>query len=291
MASKIDSRPRIGLLAGWGRFPAVVADALRAQGYEVYCLGVRGNAEMEMLRHHVDHLAPVGLAQLGRAIRHFRKHGITCATMAGKIHKVQLFRKFAFWHSLPDWRAVRVFWPHFVSRTKDCRDDSLLGAVINAYSEDGIMFAPPTDFAPELLVKPGQIGGPPVSLSQRKDIEFGWRVAKELGRLDIGQSVAVRGQTVIAVEAIEGTDECIRRAGLLCQQGNFVMVKVSKPQQDMRFDVPTIGLLTLENLYAAGGRVLAIEAGRTIVVDQESVRKFADTHGISLVAVDAHSYD
>ena len=286
MTAKQAANSRIGLLAGWGRFPVVVADALRAQGYEVFCLGVRDNAEMEVLREHVDHLAPVGLAQLGKAIRHFRRHGITRATMAGKIHKIQLFRKLAFWHALPDWRAVRVFWPHFVTRTKDCRDDSLLGAIISAYAEEGIMFAPPTDFSPELLVKSGHFAGPPVSTSERRDVDFGWRVAKELGRLDIGQSVAVRGQTVIAVEAIEGTDECIRRAGTLCQQGNFVLVKVSKPQQDMRFDVPTIGRLTVENLYLAGGRVLAIEAGRTIVVDQDSVRQFAESHGISIVAIE-----
>lgn len=276
---------RIGLLAGFGRFPVVVADALRARGCEVYCLGVRNSANFDELRPHVDHLDHVGLAQLGKAIRHFRRRGITRVTMAGKVHKVQLFRKFAFWHTLPDFRAIRVFWPHFVSRKKDCRDDTLLGAIIDAYAEDGIMFAPATDFAPELLVKEGHLAGPALTDAQRRDIDFGWRVAKELGRLDIGQSVAVRGQTVMAVEAVEGTDECIRRAGKLCEQGQFVVVKVAKPKQDMRFDVPTIGLGTLETLLSAGGRVLAVEADRTIFVDQTAVRRFADERGITIVAV------
>ncbi len=276
---------KIGLLAGYGRFPLIVADALRAQGYEVYCLGVRRSADLDLLRGHVDHLDQVGLAQLGKAIRYFRRRGVTQVTMAGKVHKVQLFRRFAFLHTIPDLRAIRVFWPHFVTRKKDCRDDTLLGAIINAYAEDGIMFAPATDFAPELLVKEGHLAGPPLTAAQQRDIEFGWRVAKELGRLDIGQSVAVRGQSVMAVEAVEGTDECIRRAGKLCQQGNFIVVKVAKPKQDMRFDVPTIGLGTLETLVASGGRVLAVEAHRTIFVDQDAVCRFANDHGITIVAV------
>ncbi|MGA2032334.1 MAG: LpxI family protein, partial [Thermoguttaceae bacterium] len=121
---------------------------------------------------------------------------------------------------------------------------------------------------------------------QWKDIRFGWQLAKEMGRLDIGQSVAVRDQAVLAVEAVEGTDECIRRAGQLCPAGGFTVVKVAKPQQDMRFDVPTIGLGTLETLVAAGGRVLAVEAGRTILLDAPQVLDLADRHGVVIVAVE-----
>ncbi|MFO0871358.1 MAG: UDP-2,3-diacylglucosamine diphosphatase LpxI [Pirellulales bacterium] len=276
---------RIGLVAGWGRYPVVVADTLRAQGHQVYCLAVRQHAEPEKLRGHVDDLRIVGVARLGAAIRYFRRHGIRQATMAGKIHKVQLFRRFAFLHSLPDLRAVRVFWSHFVTRKADCRDDTLLGAIVRAYAEEGIVFAPATDFAPELLVPAGHLAGPQLTDAQRRDVAFGWRVAKELGRLDIGQSVAIRGQAVLAVEAVEGTDECIRRAGQLCRQGKFVVVKVAKPKQDMRFDVPTVGVQTLETLRSAGGRVLAVEAGSTIVVDRDVVCEFAQRHGITLVAV------
>ena len=125
------------------------------------------------------------------------------------------------------------------------------------------------------------------SAAQRKDIEFGWTMAKEMGRLDVGQSVAVKDRAALAVEAIEGTDECIRRAGKLCRAGGFTVVKVAKPQQDMRFDVPTIGLGTLETMVAAGGQVLAIEAGRTIVIDQADVVRFADRHRLAIVAVSA----
>jgi DUF1009 family protein len=276
---------KIGLVAGWGRFPVVVADALRANGYEVYCLGINRHAEFDKLRGHVDHLDTMGLAQLGRGIRYFRRHGVSRVTLAGKVHKIQLFRRFAFLHTLPDFRAVRVFWSHFVTRRSDCRDDTLIGAIIAACAEDGIMFVPATDFAPDLLVKEGHLAGPPITAAQQRDIEFGWRVAKELGRLDVGQSVAVRGQSVMAVEAIEGTDECIRRAGTLCRQGNFVLVKVAKPNQDMRFDVPTIGMQTLRTLVESGAKVLAVEADRTIVVDRAEVCQFAAAHGLSLVAV------
>jgi DUF1009 family protein len=144
--------------------------------------------------------------------------------------------------------------------------------------------APATDFAPELLAKAGQLTRRGPTASQLQDIAFGWNLAKEIGRLDIGQSVAVKGRAVIAVEAVEGTDACIRRAGELCPQGGFTVVKVAKPQQDMRFDVPTIGIGTIENLAAAGASVLAIEAGKTIVVDQAEVVALADRHGLAIVA-------
>jgi UDP-2,3-diacylglucosamine hydrolase len=123
------------------------------------------------------------------------------------------------------------------------------------------------------------------STAQYLDIDFGWRLAKEMGRLDVGQSVVIKDRSPLAIEAIEGTDECIRRAGQLCTAGNFTVVKVAKPQQDMRFDVPTIGMGTMESLVAAGGRVLAIEAGRTIIVDQPQVVEFANRHKLVIVAL------
>ena len=182
---------------------------------------------------------------------------------------------------------LRAAIPHFVTRSKDCRDDSLLGMLVREFAADGIHFKPATDFAPELLVKPGQLTRRGPSSHQWKDIRFGWTVAKELGRLDIGQSVAVMGQSVLAVEAIEGTDECIRRAGTLCRAGGFTVVKVAKPNQDMRFDVPTIGLGTLDTMVKAGGRVLAVEAGRTIVLDQAAVIEFANRNGLVIVSIDS----
>jgi DUF1009 family protein len=275
---------RIGLVAGWGRYPLVVAQALRHAGYEIIGLGIK---------HHADqNLAPlcavyqeVGLAKLGAAIRYFRRQGVTQATMAGKIHKIALFQRFAWTQHLPDWRCAKAFAPSWLWRTRDRRDDTLLGIVVEEFAKDGIQFTPATDFAPELLVKHGHLAGKRLTHAQQKDIEFGWNLAKEMGRLDVGQSVAVKGQAVIAVEAIEGTDACIRRAGELCPQGGFAVVKVAKPQQDMRFDVPTIGLGTLETLAAAGGSLLAIEADKTILIDEADVLAYANRHGITIVAI------
>jgi DUF1009 family protein len=136
------------------------------------------------------------------------------------------------------------------------------------------------------LVKPGPLTRRRPSSSEEKDIQFGWSLAKEMGRLDVGQSVAVKDRAALAVEAIEGTDECIRRAGVLCPKGGFTVVKVAKPQQDMRFDVPTIGLLTLQTMVQAGARVLAIEAGKTIILDEPNIVDYANAHGLIVVALE-----
>lgn len=275
----------IGLVAGWGDYPRQIARALREQGHRVACLAVLDHAD-PTLADECDDFTWVGLAQLGRAIRYFRQQGVRQATMAGKIHKVVFYQPGVWFRHRPDLRTLRCFWGHFVLSRKDRKDDTLLLAVVNEFARDGIQFAPATDFAPELLIGRGPLTTKRPSSAQWKDIEFGWRLAKEMGRLDVGQSVAVKDRAALAVEAIEGTDECIRRAGALCARGGFTLVKVAKPQQDMRFDVPTIGLGTLRTLAAAGAGVLAIEAGRTIVLDRDEVVRFADEHGVAIVAVD-----
>ncbi|MHB1033665.1 MAG: LpxI family protein [Pirellulales bacterium] len=280
-----DDRPKMGLLAGWGRFPIVVAGALRRQGYRTYCLGVAGHAD-PLLAELCDEFRWIGLARLGAAIRYFRRRGVTEATMAGKVHKVVLFQPWVWLRHLPDGRAIRAFYSHFLTTRKDRKDDTLLGTLVTEFAADGITFGPATDYAPELLVRHGQLTRRGPNASQWKDIEFGWQLAKELGRLDVGQSVAVKGRAALALEAVEGTDECIRRAGALCRAGGFTVVKVAKPRQDMRFDVPTIGLGTLETMVAAGGRVLAIEAGRTIVIDEPDLIDYANRNKLVLVALD-----
>jgi hypothetical protein len=275
---------RIGILAGWGRYPVVIAEVLRRQGCEVYCLGVIGHADPGLAEvcHEFRYL---GLAKFGTCIRYFRRRGIKEVTMAGKIFKTRLFHRWAWLRHLPDLRTIRMFVPHFWTRKRDCRDDSLLLAIVNEFAAEGIRFAPATDYAPDLLVGPGRLTRRGPNAWQQKDIEFGWKMAKEMGRLDVGQSVAVKDQATLAIEAIEGTDECIRRAGGLCRAGGFTVVKVAKPQQDMRFDVPTVGLGTLETLHAAGGKVLAVEAHRTILLDREAVIDYADRVGLVVVAV------
>jgi len=275
---------RVGILAGWGRYPVVVAETLRRQGCETYCLGVIGHADPALAEvcHEFHYL---GLAKFGTCIRYFRRRGITEVTMAGKIFKVRLFQRWAWLRHLPDLRTIRMFLPHLWTRKKDCRDDSLLMAIVDEFAAEGIRFVPASDYAPELLIAPGQLTRRGPNAWQQKDIAFGWKMAKEMGRLDVGQSVAVKDQATLAIEAIEGTDECIRRAGTLCQTGGFTVVKVAKPQQDMRFDVPTIGLGTLETMLAAGARVLAVEAGRTIIIDEPHVVEFANRHKLIVVAL------
>lgn len=275
----------MGLVAGWGRYPLVVAQALKQQGYEVHCAGVKDHAD-SALAAICDSYRPAGVAHLGAMIRHFRRHGCTQATMAGKIHKASvLFRRWGWVTHFPDLTTIRAFFPHFIAGTKDRRDDSLLLSVVEIFARGGIHFAPATDFVPELLVKQGSVTRRSLTAAQQKDVEFGWRMAKELGRLDIGQTVVVKGQSVIAVEAVEGTDECIRRAGQLCPQGGFTVVKTAKPQQDMRFDVPTVGLGTLEAIAKAGGAVLAVEAGKTILLDEPDFIVQANRLGLCVTAL------
>jgi DUF1009 family protein len=278
---------KIGLLAGWGKFPLVVAEALRDLGAEVYCIGLEGHADPK-LAEICTHFQPAAIARMGAHLRYFHHRGVRRVTMAGKIFKNKiLFGRWGWFALWPDWRTFWAYLPAYISRGKDRKDDTLLRVVVDAYAQEGIVMAPATDFAPELLIAPGLLTRRKLSASESRDVAFGWEAAKEMGRLDVGQSVVIRGRAMLAVEAVEGTDACIRRAGELCPQGGFTVVKVAKPQQDMRFDVPTIGLGTIETLAQAGGKVLAIEAGKTIVLDRDAVIRRADELGLSLVALTA----
>lgn len=276
---------RIGLIAGWGRYPYIVAEHLRNRGDEVYCLGVKQHADPSLANICTD-FDWVGLGRLGAAIRYFRRHGVTRATLAGKIHKHSLIGPLAVFQHFPDLRTLRRFYQHFILSKKDRKDDTLLTGVCDEFASGGVELAPATDLVPELLVPAGQLTRRRISQARKRDIAFGWDVAKSMGGLDVGQSVAVMNRAVVAVEAIEGTDECIRRAGALAK-GRFTVVKVAKPKQDMRFDVPTIGMGTLEGMVAAGAAVLAIEAGKTILLDAEQVIDYANRHRIAIVALEA----
>ncbi len=272
---------RIGLLAGAGRFPIVFAEAARREGHSVHCVGVEGLFSDE-LPGLCDSFATTRLSRIGRTIRLFKRRRIGRVVMAGKIEKVALFQKWRWVKMVPDWRTLHMVMRYWT----DKKDDTLLLAVIREFERDDIHFESALNYCPELLVKHGFLTRRKPTPAQWTDIRFGWEMAKEMGRLDIGQSVAVNDSAVIAVEAIEGTDECIRRAGELCRRG-FTVVKVAKPQQDLRFDVPTIGLKTIQTMHEAGGRVLAIESGLTIFLDQQEVLDLADKLGIAIVSVKA----
>lgn len=274
---------RIGLLAGWGRFPVVFAESAQRQGFSVQCLGIEGLASEE-LGDICDTFRTAPLARIGKAIRFFKKRRVQSAVMAGKVEKRILFDPFRFWNLLPDWRTVHM-WLKYCTENK--KDDTLLLAVIREFERDGISFRSALDFCPEILVKHGFLTKRHPTPNQWKDIHFGWQIAKEMGRLDIGQTVVVNDTAVIAVEAIEGTDECIRRAGLLCRRGGMTVVKVAKPDQDMRFDVPAVGVQTIQTMREAGARVLAIESSMTILLDEEEVLRLADKLGIAIVSVKA----
>lgn len=280
--SPCHSRP-IGLIAGRGRFPIVVAEKAKSLGIPIVCIGVRGEASPELIGL-VDRFYWTRIAAMGWVIRCFKREGVERLVMAGKITKSVVYSPWRWLQLWPDWRTVK-FW--FSRRRADNRDDSLLLGIIEEFAMDGMQFGSALEICPELLVQAGPLTRRRATRREEQDIAFGWQLAKEMGRLDVGQSVAVCERTVLAVEAIEGTDQAILRAGPLCRGRGFVVVKVAKPQQDMRFDVPTVGCSTIETMRAAGATVLAIEAGKTIVIDQPQVVALADRHGIAMIALHA----
>jgi DUF1009 family protein len=272
--------PAIGLLAGSGRFPLHFARKAQGLGMPVVCVGIRHEASPELVGL-VRRFYWTGIGRMGWTIRCFKREGVRQIVMAGKVHKTVMHTPWRWLRLWPDWRMVR-FW--YRRARRDNKDDSVLLSLIDEFAGDGLHFASALDLCPELLVRPGVLTRRHPSAREENDIAFGWELAKEMGRLDVGQSVAVKERAVLAVEAIEGTDRAILRAGELCRAGGFVVVKVAKPQQDMRFDVPTVGQTTIESLHRAGGRVLAIEAGKTILLDEAETLALADRHGITVVA-------
>lgn len=255
-------------------------------GIRLACTGIRGEASGE-LAQLADHFQWAGPAQLGKIIRFFKANHISEVIMAGKIHKANIMHKpWKIFTLLPDLRTIR-FW--FSRNRKDNKDDSILLGIVNEFQRDGIHIGSALDYCPEILVREGTLSKRSPSSLEWEDIRFGWRLAREMGRLDVGQSVAVKSKAVLAVEAIEGTDLNIQRAGEFCRAGGFVVVKVAKPNQDRRFDVPTVGSSTIRGLHAAGGKVLAVEAGQTIILEEEETIQLANQLGITLISLtDSH---
>jgi DUF1009 family protein len=248
---------------------------------EVVCVGIEGHADPS-LEGNVDAFFWAGVARLGAMIRRFKQQRIGCIVMAGKIQKKAMFDRWRLVRHMPDWRFLRVF---FANGRRDNRDDSLLLALIDEFEKDGIHVASALEICPELLASAGCLSFRQPDAHEIKDIAFGWNMAKEMGRLDIGQSIAIRERAVLAVEAIEGTDRAIERAGQLCPAGGFTVVKVAKPQQDMRFDVPAVGRSTIDTMHKAGATCLAIECGKTIVIDSQETIQRANEHGIAVVSL------
>jgi UDP-2,3-diacylglucosamine hydrolase len=276
----LDTGRPVGLIAAAGRFPIAIAVKARAAGVPLVTVGLRHLAD-PALRGLSHRFHWSGLAKIGRTIRLLRRAGVERFMLAGKVHKTEILKPWRYLALLPDWTTFK-FW--FNRRRRDNRDDSITYGILELFAAHGLRCEPPWDLCPELLVRQGVLTRRAPTPAEERDIEFGWSLAKEMGRLDVGQSVAVKDRAVLAVEAIEGTDRAIARAGELCGRGRFVVVKVAKPQQDMRFDVPTVGTDTIQTMYHAGARVLAIEAGKTILLDEAETLALADRYGIAITA-------
>lgn len=265
---------KLGLIAGNGRFPLIFAAEARRAGYHVAAVAHRGETD-EAIEQAADELTWVYVGQLGKIIRSFQRAGVTEAVMAGGIKKVKLFGNFR-----PDLRGAR-----FLAGLKSREDDALLRGIAAELAADGIQILPSTLCVPQLMAPAGVLTKREPRSEEWEDIRLGFRTAKEIGRLGIGQTVAVKNQVILAVEAVEGTDAAILRAGELAKSG-IVVVKVSKPQQDLRFDVPAVGLDTIGRLQAIHGAVLAVEAGKTIILEKQALLERADQHGIAVVGMD-----
>ena len=277
--------PPIGIVAGWGNYPLIVAQTLQASNQRVVIAAINQHADSRLAKF-ADKIAWFGVARIGGHQRLFRQHGVEKVVLAGKLFKDRILYSRGGWLGLlPDVTTVRAFFNIVVTRRKDQNDDSLMMAVVNSYERRGMEIVPGTDYAPQLLAEEGVLTRTKPSFGQRKDIEFGWRIAKQMGGLDIGQSITVRDQAVLAVEAMEGTDACIERTGSVCPRGGFTLIKVAKPQQDFRFDLPTIGLQTIDRMKRAGGKAIAIEAKKTIIVDRVELIQTADRAGISIISI------
>lgn len=262
----------IGLIAGRGDLPKAVAAEAKDKGFRVVAVALDHLADRK-LASHVDEIEWVNVGKLSTIIESLKRSGADRAVMAGKVPKSLLYKG----NITPDLRAMKLLFT-----LKDRSDDSILLAITKELEKDGITLLNTTDFCQDILAPEGILTEEGVTKDEWEDIRFGWKLAREMGRLDIGQTVVVKGKAVMAVEAIEGTDEAIRRGGSYAGEG-AVVVKISKPNQDMRFDVPVVGLDTLKAMVEVKARVLAVEAGKSILLGRERLLKEADEAGISVV--------
>ena len=269
-----EEQESIGVIAGGGPFPILVAKAAKDQGCRVVAVAHEGETD-PALADYVDDMVWIRLGQMGRLIRHLQRFGVQKALMAGTIAKRRMFGNIR-----PDLKGLAM-----MSRMAIFHDDGILRAVSRELLQNDILVVSSTRFLPELIASPGVLARRRPTREEMADVRFGWRMAKELGRLDIGQCLVVRKKTVVAVEAMEGTDETIRRGGAIARR-KAVVVKVSKPGQDLRFDVPSVGVETLRVMADVRASVLAVEAGKTLLFDKNEMLSFADRHGISVVSLE-----
>lgn len=268
----------LGLIAGEGVFPLLVARGARAAGRRVVCAAFAGHAWPD-LRGECDEFHWVGVLRLGQWARHLRRAGVREAIMVGRVAKGQIYDRWRYFRYIPDWRGVRAIW----RIRRDLRPMAILGAVMDELGSSGITLIDSTKYCSEHVVTPGVLTSRRPSESQCADVRFGWDICQTVSRLDIGQSIAVIDNDVIAVEAVEGTNAMIERAGRLCPVGGWTLIKVSNTRQDLRVDVPTVGTMTIEKLAAARAGCLVLEVGKTIMLEKSKVLELADRHRIAVV--------
>ena len=264
----------LGIIAGNGRYPILLAEAARARGVKrIAIVGCSGETARQVEKL-ADHYTKLRVGQLGGLCNYFREQKITQAIMAGQIAPGNLFEL------LPDLKGALL-----LARLKERNAETIFAAIADELKKTGVELLPATTFLEDCLPEPGHIAGPKLTAQQLDDVALGFRVAKEVSRLDVGQSVLVKQGTIVAVEAFEGTDAAMERGGRL-GKGNVVLVKVSKPNQDFRFDVPVIGTRTLEQARDSDVKVIACEARRTLLLDRKLVMEQAASWKISLFAAD-----
>jgi DUF1009 family protein len=264
---------KFGLIAGNGKFPFMVVEGARQSGARMVVAAIREETDpsIEELAERVEW---VGIGQLGRMIRFFKDEGVEKAIMAGQVKHVQIFSR-----AVPDARMLKV-----LLKLPRRNTDSLIGAIAAELQSEGIELINSTYFLQQHLPQSGVLTRRQPDKHEREDIEYGLEIAREIARLDLGQTIVVRGKACVAIEAMEGTDETIRRAGRLIKK-RLTVVKIAKPNQDMRFDVPVVGVPTIETMVEAGATCLCITAGKTLMFDREEMIRVANERKIAIVAV------
>ena len=264
---------KLGLIAGNGRFPFLVIEGAHRAGAEVVVAAIREETD-PAIEKIADRLTWVGIGQLGKMLRFFKSEGVEQAIMAGQVKHVQIFS-----NAIPDLRMLKM-----LLRLPRRNTDALIGAVAGELTSEGIELIDSTHFLKDQLPAMGTLRRRSPDDRERSDIEYGLEVAKEIARLDLGQTIVVRDRACVAIEAMEGTDAVIRRAGDLVP-GRLTVVKIAKPDQDMRFDVPVVGIPTIESMIASGATCLCLTAGKTLMFDRAEMIALADKNKIAITAV------
>ncbi len=263
---------KLGLIAGNGQFPFLVLEGARRAGATVAVAAIREETD-PAIEKLADRFTWVGIGQLGKMLRFFKKEGVDKAIMAGQVKHVQIFST-----ALPDVRMLKM-----LLRLHQRNTDALIGAVATELASEGIELIDSTYFLKDQLPDVGVLTGRAPDDREQSDIKYGLEIAKEIARLDLGQTIVVRDRACVAIEAMEGTDAVIRRAGALVR-GRLIVVKIAKPNQDMRFDVPVVGVPTVESMIAAGATCLCLTAGKTLMFDRDETIKLANKNKIAIVA-------